>query len=280
MKNLNPIRRNYHYFQSIITNRDEPAQAELIFIQQNIQVQYRNYRIACRDNLLHSYTVSAFRGNDAQNLKSCYAKTIQVNRLKEAIYDNQFPHIRYECQYCMIGDSSETFDHYLPKENFPEFAVLSNNLIPCCSKCNSIKSSLWLDTGVGRNIINFYYDVIPLEQFLTCSLSYRRGTPIINYNLNNPGTINPDLYRVIVRHFARLGLLERFKKKSNTEITNVKNSIRQYVGRYTVQEVATIILNEAADMKLDYGNNFWKAIIRESLANSDVFLTQMGFNLV
>lgn len=40
------------------------------------------------------------------------------------------------CPYCGLP-KNVTADHYLPKEHFPQYAVLSRNLVPSCSDCQS-----------------------------------------------------------------------------------------------------------------------------------------------
>lgn len=277
MRNLAPLRLNYSYFLKIISMKHLGVRTALQGIAPSIQTEYRKYVKACNGNNLHSFTASNFTGVDVVNLKDCYADRVEVNNLKQHIYDNQPSHIRYECQYCMIGDSGDSFDHYLPKEDFPEFSVLSNNLIPCCTRCNTHKSIYWNDAGLSRSIINIYYDQIPVQQFLNCAITYRRDTPIINFSISNPGGINPNLFRVITRHFERLFLLDRFKLKSNTEITNVINSLTPLLGSYTLLQASTYLLDDVVQMKLSYGNNYWKALLKEALANSNRFLAQIGF---
>ncbi|MDQ7860344.1 HNH endonuclease [Peribacillus frigoritolerans] len=49
---------------------------------------------------------------------------------------------RTKCAYCGIGDTNY-MDHYLPKDDFPEYSIHSYNLVPCCSYCNEKKSKLF-----------------------------------------------------------------------------------------------------------------------------------------
>lgn len=277
MKRLSPLRRNFYYFRKIISKKHTTARLSLQAIELQVQVEYKKYIAACTTNSLSNFDVSIFNGVNHSNLKNCYANTIEVENLKKAIYDNQDRHVRYECQYCMIGDSSESFDHYLPKEAFPEFAVLSTNLIPCCTKCNSHKLTTWKDSTNKRNILNLYFDNIPPVQFLYCTVTLRGGTPIVSYNLRNPGGIDPALYSIIEKHFDRLHLIQRFKNKSGTEIVNTINSVRQFLGTYNRNQVSQFLLNDVREMKCDFGSNYWKAILKEALANSTPFLRHIGF---
>lgn len=278
MKNLRPLRLNYVYYRNIAGSKRLPLRGQLLAIGAVVQRQYSSYVYTCLNGDLFAYTVSAFGIPDTTNLSNCYSDTKQVKVLKSRIYDNQDAWLRFDCPYCLIGDSSESFDHYLPQTVFPEFSILSNNLIPCCSKCNSIKSDQWKDLGATRNILNFYYDPIPAQQFLQCSIAFRRNTPRVQFSIINPGAvINAPLFRIIERHYQRLGLIERFKQKSNSEITNVANTMRQLIGVYTRAQASQFLLEDATQMKLSYGNNYWKALLKEAMANSVPFLISIGF---
>ena len=66
--------------------------------------------------------------------------------------------IKEKCPYCMLSEPG-TFDHYIGKGEFPEFSILSKNLVPCCSKCNSKKGEKFLSENGKRIFISFYFDV-------------------------------------------------------------------------------------------------------------------------
>jgi hypothetical protein len=279
MKNLQPLKRNAAYLKKIIDGREEPYKTDLTAIIGTIHTNYKTFVSRCTSNTLEKFTASAFAAPHDVNLRGCYADTVSVKKLKDDIYANQPAHIRYECQYCMIGNSDDSFDHYLPKQSFPEFAVLSNNLIPCCAKCNSKKSEYWYDNAqVSRGIINFYYDQLPNIQFLQCNIHYVKGVPSVTFSLNNPGGVIPiHLFQVIELHYAKLELFKRFSKKFNREVTNAANSLAQFIGIKNRTQAAAFLLADANQMKLSYGQNFWIALIREQLAGSNNFLTQAGF---
>ncbi len=243
MKNLSTLRRNFSYFLNVVSQKQAPARNALLAIANSVKGRYKIYTKHCSNNELHLFPLSIFNGVDAVNLAECYGKNSEVKKLKELIYKAQPEHIRYECQYCCIGDSTESFDHYLPVSSFPEFSVLSLNLIPCCSKCNSIKGNNWKDAGGSRNIVNMYYDPLPTQSFLRCEVKYKRNTPVIDYYIENTHGIDPLLYQIIDRHFSRLGLLKRFKQRTNTEVLNIKNSFGQLRANTRIKKVSKILLN-------------------------------------
>ena len=74
------------------------------------------------------------------------------------------------CPYCVIN-SSNTTEHILPKDSYPEFAVDVKNLIPGCSECNSAKGEDVLNEHGKKLVINYYTDLLPDEQFLKVAIT-------------------------------------------------------------------------------------------------------------
>lgn len=54
-----------------------------------------------------------------------------------------------------------TLDHYLPKEDWPEFSILLANLVPACSLCNSgSKGRTVKGTTAAERFLHPYYDTV------------------------------------------------------------------------------------------------------------------------
>lgn len=60
-------------------------------------------------------------------------------------------------------DALGTLDHYLPKEDFCEFAVYSRNLVPACDRCNNKRRNLVKGSVPGERLVHPYFDAF-LEQ--------------------------------------------------------------------------------------------------------------------
>ncbi|QBE63194.1 hypothetical protein [Pseudoduganella lutea] len=59
--------------------------------------------------------------------------------LHEIVLMRRRKHELDECPYCGYPLKPRTLDHFLPKEDWPEYAIFSNNLVPQCSDCAPIK---------------------------------------------------------------------------------------------------------------------------------------------
>ena len=89
-----------------------------------------------------------------------------------------------KCPFCDLNESS-TLDHYLPKRVYPEFSILSKNLLPCCSPCNSHKSTMISESG-NRLFFHPYFDTIPPHPFLRADVEMHSDILLLNYCIVRP----------------------------------------------------------------------------------------------
>lgn len=89
-----------------------------------------------------------------------------------------------------------TLDHVLPKNNFPEFAIFSRNLVPAC-KCNFVKGKKSTN-GAGARILHPYYDKILGKRLISAKFDSLSRIPTIDIKilLSN----NHPLYQSVVFH--------------------------------------------------------------------------------
>ena len=274
MKNLIPLIRKMSYWDDIVNNKHLAARTPLQAIRTDVSNRFTTFTNHAVPNTLEAIAASPFAAPNIGLLESCYSKSNGLSRLKTKIKEKQSVLLRSECQYCNIGEPT-TFDHYLPQVDFPEFSALSINLFPCCSKCNTEKGEEWILLG-NRKVINYYYDALPNVDYLNCTIVYRHNVPQANFNIN-AAALPANLRDIIVNHYNTLQLRDRYKQRSNSEITDVLSAISPYNGIITRAQVQTQLQNEAANMKLSKGQNYWRAIIRIALSNSPRFLTDAGF---
>lgn len=206
---------------------------------------------------------------DLQSLYKYSSKVFRIFRGQVAALQPQS--IRYTCQYCTVSPN-QTIDHYLPKEEFPEFSVHAINLVPCCSKCNGYKADIWKE-GETRLFINFYKDILPDAQYLFVEISEDANNEIdFRFNLRNCSNIPQPEFDLIYSHFTRLRLFRRMELAAIGVVSELKNSILAGVERASLADVIQTVVSTAERNKVSYGSNYWKAILEIALVESDVFL--------
>lgn len=59
--------------------------------------------------------------------------------LQTDLHKRRHDHGLTECPFCGNPQAPDTLDHFLPKEDWPEYAIFANNLVPQCRACAPIK---------------------------------------------------------------------------------------------------------------------------------------------
>jgi hypothetical protein len=230
---------------------------------------YKTYSESISD--LSAMNPIGFTGLEKEDLEDCYSgKTNPLNKLLADIRELQDLPIRNQCQYCGIA-SANTFDHYLPISIFPEFAVFSLNLLPCCDTCNKYKSNIFLVEG-KRQIINLYYDNLLSERYLNVSISYKDDVPSAEYSLIQPIGISDSQFSLIQSHYTKLKLLERFRNRSPEVLSETQSSIKTHIKAKSNKRVIQFLLEEAQRLRDRFSNNHWKVVLHEEMANSSKFI--------
>ncbi|ALS33053.1 hypothetical protein PTRA_a1912 [Pseudoalteromonas translucida KMM 520] len=155
-----------------------------------------------------------------------------------------------ECPYCGIGEPT-TLDHYLPKEEFPEFSVLSTNLIPVCGVCNSnYKGRIWIKNG-NRLFLHTYYDQFPDEYLLEASVTVTNKV-VINFSTIFVAA-EPYFCNIFNHHFDKLCLNKRYKRKASAEIIRKRRSLeRVYRRNNSANDISNFLREEANGLEIDY----------------------------
>lgn len=118
------------------------------------------------------------------------------------------------CPYCLVELVSD-LDHWLPMRDFPEYSVLSKNLVPSCHRCNEEKGRRWKTVAGERVYPHPYFDDAGSQRVLVCSLTIGGdGVSEVGYSVV-PG--NTPYARVFANLFQDLKLRGRFCRRGAEE---------------------------------------------------------------
>ncbi|WP_143060016.1 HNH endonuclease [Burkholderia contaminans] len=261
------------YFDRISGEKRGVVSERLVRLRRRVGAAYAAYIAGSK--ALQTMTPVGITGVRAEALLHAYehpTKTMRAMRgelLKPSLEDFD------ECPYCGIGEP-KTLDHYLPKEDFPEFSVLPANLIPICNVCNTIyKGTKFLSLAGGRIFMHSYYDSFPKFDYI--SLRIDVGDKIHLSFSSNLDPNNAVFSSLFGRHFVGLGLGERFVTKSAAEISRKRSSLRRFYGDGGHKKVSLELQQEANDLRSTLSGNHWKVALYDGLAKSKDFCDE-GFN--
>ncbi|WP_146186436.1 hypothetical protein [Pedobacter sp. HMWF019] len=164
-------------------------------------------------------------------------------------------------------DTPYTLDHYVGQTEFPEYSILTKNLLPCCFKCNQQKNETWRSNNV-KTFLNFYDDRFLQYPFLIADMQFIRNIAILSFTLIQPAEINNLQFALINRHFSALGLLEKYNKKSNNRLSSEIKTIQYMMGDGWIDaDIRAQLLARYNGFSIQYGPNYWECHIYKALAD-------------
>ncbi|MGG2023093.1 hypothetical protein AB1J88_23985 [Pseudomonas sp. S8] len=270
----------FSHFENITNSKKDTVKTQanekkntLLSLFDEIRTKYKYYEDNFDKGKLHLINSAGYVDIKKLSLLDAYTGNgKELDKLKSSIKKLQHQDWQNTCPYCGILSLSST-DHYLPKEDYSEYAVLAINLVPCCLECNNKKGTYWKANN-ARTIINFYLDDIPEQEFLTCDLKYEDAIPVARYKLLQDHDISAESFNLIKCHYDRLNLLERYKDGSNDEITSTLDSILSFSKDDEPSKIKSDLITNYQKRVSRYGVNHWRCALLKALYNSNVFLDQ------
>lgn len=110
------------------------------------------------------------------------------------------------CPFCEIALPSE-LDHYLPKSEFPVFALTPANLVPICSECNKLtRKGDYVPDAYDDALFHPYFDKLPATAWLRAVIHFE-AVPYVSYSVEDSAG---SMKRRLERSIDVLGLNERY----------------------------------------------------------------------
>lgn len=269
---------NIALWKSIVSHKQRFAREKLLPLQEKIEKRYTFYSE-------HFHSLDEIQpvpqsewANAKDELINCYGNNAEFKKVRQQIFEHLLKLKQTKCPYCMLSRPN-TLEHYFDKDNYPEFSVYVPNLVPCCSECNSDKSTSVFDLQHNRKYIHFYHDLIPEEQFLFIRFSFLNADSIPQVDITLRFTEKSYYSELIRRHFEELSLIPKYRNTILDRLAPVLEEIRmnQQSGIST-EIIMTSLENRMKSLSEHFGNNYWETCLYEGVLNSPGFLNQLLSN--
>ncbi|GEC80095.1 hypothetical protein [Flavobacterium aquatile] len=275
MKNLNAhIESAIDFFDNVLaaknrTENDPTYNARVTLLRPNIITAYTLYDDAFAADNLVAMGAHGYAAPPKDDLLKMYKyKNKPFQKLKTAITTTARKRIINTCQNCTINEIN-SFDHLLPKDEFPEFAVNPKNLFPSCTQCNGYKNVVWRHNG-STLFLNLYLDILPIEQYLFVDVTITDTVDAI-FVVDNRNNINLQTFDLVSSHYRRLHLTDRFRLNRDDVVSELINTIKEMILMLTEQQIREVLINKSNRDRLNLGSNYWKSILAIELINSHAF---------
>lgn len=278
MRKLNPHNDNsFEFYKQVVASKrnsvlDIDYKERLENHEHIVEEQFDVYDNNFANDDLVSLANHGFANGDKDDLLRLYSyKNKKIQELKIAVTTTERNRLLSTCQNCTMSEVN-SFDHFVNKDEFPEFSVHPKNLFPSCSKCNSYKGQQWRENG-QITYLNLYLDELPEEQYLFVNVEVMDNDVVTTeFYLDNPNSIDQGLYERVQNHYGNLHLCRRFEENSDTVITALENTIKTYLGKLPLEDILDLVIENCRRDKEYFGYNYWKSILEIGLVNNDNFI--------
>lgn len=249
------------------TENNPNLREDLADIQVSQAQRFAIYRDLFNENALESIVQANYPHAKKMALAGLYSyKSKHIKSLKNFLTHHPlFPdRILNTCQNCTINEVS-SFDHVLPKTDYPDYSVNPLNLFPCCSVCNSKKLDRFTNDTGDRIFLNLYTDKLPNKEYLFARFD-DKNLPV--FFLQNINGVSADLYSLIENHYRNLELLERFRAASHEHLGYLSSVIRMLETR-EIEVIKSKISGLIHDLSRSLGFNHRQIVLYKAVINSD-----------
>lgn len=265
-----PQRNAVADFVSVRSSKSGSKARVLRRIQPRIEQLYALY--AAQSGALETLTARKWQPSIADALRHCYTgSTLAWVALAQALKDAVTPR-PFLCPYCLLRHP-KTRDHFLPKDQFPEYSILLSNLVLICFSCNLTKGNGLV--SVPRQVLNPYFDAIPVNHpLLFADVQVAGGTQIsIDFYIdaNAPG-VTPDVALLAVRHFEAFGLRDDYILESGAFISGLLNELAAVNDAPLTAATLQRALEGRMQFYDDYPINCWQLATLSALDECPTFL--------
>ncbi len=126
------------------------------------------------------------------------------------------------CPFCEIALPSE-LDHYLPKSEFPVFALTPANLVPICSECNKLaRKGDYVPGTYDDALFHPYFDMLPEIAWLHAEIHFEVD-PCVSYGVDD---FDGGMRRRLERTMDLLGLNERYGLHAVKQLWGTRDDLR------------------------------------------------------
>lgn len=256
-------------FDAIIKSKQAPRNELLRGLQGRVHQAYSAHARVLP--ALEKLLPLDLRLEEREALLHCYdSRTEPLEAMKARIRNKQSPLNRATCQYCGLN-MPDTFDHYIPKSLFAEFAVLSHNLLPCCPACNSLRGSDWLKADQRRDFHLYFDEIDESEPLLFAEIDFTEQIPMAIFHVATGPVRNEVFFQRFCSHVERLNLLNRFREAAPEELSKLHGIISDWRSKDPTA-ILDELRKELQKEQRRLGVHSWKVALLRAVSESGEFI--------
>lgn len=189
--------------------------------------------------------------------------------LNRELLNRRNEHGLYLCPFCGNPKKPDTLDHFIPKDQWPEFSIFSNNLVPQCRSCAPIKGENYYsnEDNIAKFIHPIYSDLLQRFRY-KISVDFDNATNMPSFSVvlrKIQETVNAEDLRVIF-HIKNLKIKRRIVKFCQDDYRRwlTRLSKNRFDLRVALQQRLSEIPQN--DLGRDWKSAFYKGLLNNEVA--------------
>lgn len=213
-----------------------------------------------------SNTSFVFAGVTKSDLKSLYSSyMVPAGKPARSIY-NLLKNLSELCPFCDAG-FVKNLDHYLPKAKYPQFSVLTANLVPVCRDCNTEKNDANALRADQQTLHPYFIaPKFTQRQWLFARVSERNNISFEFY-VSPPAEWGADEKGCVRTHFSEYKLSRKYTILAAQHYSSIRPLFRLQKSADAVLELLQGLERNEADLQV----NSWRRAMAQALLRSDWF---------
>lgn len=188
------------------------------------------------------------------------------------IYEQIKVSAKGKCPLCGGVGQVRTLDHYLPKANFPLYAVLPANLVPCCRDCNSDKLNGFAAIKGEQTIHPYFDDDMFFNRKWISAKVIKTNPPVLEYYVEPPQDWEGGDQSRVVAHFRDYGLAAKFSVEAAADIPETIQTRKTTLAASTPGQFSRYLAEKSETLELPINN--WRRVMFSALASDEWFCSQ------
>ena len=188
--------------------------------------------------------------------------------------------LRYQgltyCPFCSEAGVPVTLDHFLPKSDYPEYSLLSKNLVPMCDACqgSDAKGTKVFNDDNKRLFLHPYFDDIEDVEILILEILPPYDNDV-KYKLYVNESLDNALKELSIRHIDELNMQKRFKIYFISQYIRLKKLTISMLKRGVRRDDIKGKIEDFYEERKITGINYWDTVFYKSVLTNDSLLNYL-----
>lgn len=199
-----------------------------------------------KKNNIDPFVVGSLKHSELSSLYSSYFVPKRFD--SRVIYNRILASSVEGCPYCGGIGSVKELDHFLPKSKYPQFSLLTSNLIPSCKICNQDLKKSKFAKVYEEQIIHPYNDfnIFFEDKWIDVKFKQNHGNQV-EFFVSPPDYWSEADKQRAKFHFEMFDLAERYSTFIAGEYLNIKQSIDNLKFAHDNKSIVDFILQHVID---------------------------------